>query len=474
MKRLTLKEALLGEQVNTEVKVMGWVRSIRKSKAFCFIILNDGSCQKNLQIIVDDIIPGYENFSTALAGTSMSIKGKLVHSGGKNQGIEMQGSHIEILGECDDSYPLQKKGTSLEFLRDVAHLRSRTNTFGAIFRVRHALAMATHQFFDKKGYYYLNSPIITGNDCEGAGELFQVTTLPLSKLPHLEDGKLDYTRDYFNKPTFLTVSGQLEGETHAMGLGAVYTFGPTFRSENSQTARHLSEFWMIEPEVAFAHLEDVADLAAEYIKFLISYSLENCKDELEFLNQRPRLKKGKLGDSPNGKIAHLEVLKTVRDSEFVHITYTKAIEILEQADEKFEYSTKWGEDLQTEHERFLTEKHFKSPVIVTDYPKEIKSFYMKTNQDGKTVRAMDVLVPGVGEIIGGSEREDRLDILIANMKEKGIDQKGLDWYLDLRRFGTAPHSGFGLGFERAVMYITGMSNIRDVIPFPRTPRNCEF
>lgn len=470
MTRLLVKNIVAENIMDVDATVKGWIRSVRNSKKFSFIVLNDGSCQDSLQIIVDDVLPNYAEVAGLLSGSAVAITGRLVRGGGKQQSIEMQAKSVEIIGKVDESYPLQKKATSLEFLREQAHLRIRTNTFGAIMRVRHHLAMATHEFFSKRGFFYLNSPIISGVDAEGAGEMFTISTLAsdISKAPKTKDGKLDFTKDYFGKETFLAVTGQLEGECYAMGLGAIYTFGPTFRSENSNTTRHLSEFWMIEPEVAFADLDEVAGLATDYIKYLIAYSLEHASKELEFLFSRE--------DSTAPK-NHMETLKHVRDSKFQRVTYTEAMEILSKVDpsvKKFEYPTQWGCELQTEHERFLAEEHFKMPVIVTDYPKEFKAFYMKQNPDGKTVRAMDILVPGIGEIIGGSQREDNLEKLTKRMDEMHMHQEPLWWYLDLRRFGSVPHAGFGLGFERALMYITGVNNIRDVIPFPRTPKNCDF
>ncbi len=461
VKRRTLKELFSGDFLGQEVVVKGWLRSVRNNKHFAFLVLNDGTTQGTLQIVADSVLDNYEKITSLLAGSSVGILGKVVESQGKNQSIELQAQHIEIYGEVDSTYPLQKKRTSLEFLREKAHLRVRTNTFGAVFRVRHALAFATHKFFNDRGFKYLHTPIITGSDCEGAGEMFQVTTLDMEQLPRDDKGRVDFSRDYFGKATNLTVSGQLEAECFAMGLGAVYTFGPTFRAENSNTTRHLAEFWMVEPEVAFADLDDDAQLASDYLKYLIDYALTTCSEEMKFFEQF--YQKG-LIDS----------LTQVRDSEFIKITYTEAINILEQSNKKFDFTPKWGADLQTEHERFLTEEHFQGPVIVTDYPKEIKAFYMKQNDDGKTVRAMDVLVPGVGEIIGGSQREDSYDKLVARIKELGQKVEDYWWYLDLRKYGSVPHSGFGLGFERAVMYITGMSNVRDVIAFPRTPKNAEF
>ena len=464
-KRITLKELFRTRPLQQQVLLKGWIRSVRKSKKFSFLVLNDGTTQKGLQLIADEVLDNYTEVSSLAIGTSVAVWGTLVESGGQAQDVEVQVGKFEIIGQSDVSYPIQKKSTSLEFLREQAHLRIRTNTFGAVFRIRHALAMATHKFFDERGFFYLNSPIITALDGEGAGEMFRVSTLDFANPARDSQGNIDYSKDYFGREVSLGVTGQLEGESHALGLGAIYTFGPTFRSENSNTPRHLAEFWMIEPEVAFADLDDIALLAADYIKYLIDYALKNCPDELDFLAAR---------NKAEGQENHLEVLKHVRDSEFVKITYTQAIEILSQSERKFEYSTEWGAALQTEHERYLTEIHFKAPVIVTDYPKECKAFYMKVNPDNKTVRAMDVLVPQVGEIIGGSQREDDYQILINRMKELKMKTDDYWWYLELRKYGSVPHSGFGLGFERAIMYITGMSNIRDVIPFPRTPKNAEF
>lgn len=462
MSRVKIKDIIKGQYTDQTVTVKGWVKSLRKSKAFSFVVINDGSSQKDFQIIVDDKLDQYEEFVTCKIGAALGLTGKIVVSGGKGQGFEMQASAITIYGKTTDQYPLQKKGTSLEFLRDISHLRARTNTFGAVFRVRHCLAMATHRFFSEQGFYYLNSPIITGLDAEGAGEVFRVTTFDLDKeLPKNEQGQIDYQKDYFGKAAFLAVTGQLEAEAHAMALGSVYTFGPTFRSENSNTARHLSEFWMVEPEVAFADLEEVAELGMNYLKYMIKAAMEECPEELELFSKF--YEKGLL-----------EKLKGVLNSPAQKITYTKAIDILMASKQQFEYEVAWGDDLKTEHERYLCETHFNGPVIVTDYPKDIKAFYMKQNDDGKTVRAMDVLVPGVGEIIGGSQREDDLIKLQNRMKEMNLPEKDYDWYLDLRRHGTAPHAGFGLGFERAIMYITGMSNIRDVIAFSRYPKHLEF
>lgn len=460
MKRSQIKTLLDGKQIGSEIIVKGWLRSIRKNKTFSFLILNDGSCQEDIQIVATDEVKGYEEIIKCLTGSSLSIKGKLVESGG-NQKVEVQASDIEILGAAPAEYPLQKKGTSMEFLREIAHLRPRTSTFGAVFRVRHELAMATHKFFSEKGFYYINTPILTAMDAEGAGELFRVSTLDPENTKRGKDGKVIWEKDYFGKEAYLCVTGQLEAEAFACSMGNVYTFGPTFRSENSHTTRHLSEFWMIEPEVAFADLDEVADLGAEYIQYMIKHALKHCKSELEFFNKF--IEKGLL-----------DKLNNVANSDFKKITYTEAVEIIQKSGKKFEFKVEWGSDLQTEHEKYLTDEHFKCPVIVTDYPKEIKAFYMKQNSDGKTVRAMDILVPGIGEIIGGSQRECDINKLETRMVEMGLDPKIYDWYLDLRRFGSVEHSGFGLGFERAIMYITGMSNIRDVIPFHRTPGNIAF
>ena len=462
MKRTQIKEILAGKHTDQEVIVKGWVRSLRKSKSFSFIVINDGSSQKDLQIIADDKLPNYEDLVTCRTGAAVGFQGKIVNSQGKGQGVELIAGSSEVYGKTDDTYPLQKKGTSLEFLREIAHLRARTNTFGAVFRLRHCLAMATHRFFSERGFYYLNSPIITGLDAEGAGEVFRVTTFdPDQELPKNDKKQVDYSKDYFGKPAFLAVTGQLEAEAHAMALGSVYTFGPTFRSENSNTARHLSEFWMVEPEVAFADLEEVAELGVDYIKYMIAAALKECPDELAVFERFYE----------KGLTARLQ---NVLDADVNKMTYTEAVETLQKSGEKFEYKVEWGGDLKTEHERYLCEKHFNGPVIVTDYPKDIKAFYMKQNDDGKTVRGMDVLVPGVGEIIGGSQREDDLEKLQTRMREMNLSDEDYSWYLDLRRYGSAPHAGFGLGFERAVMYISGMSNIRDVIAFSRYPGHLEF
>ncbi|MBI2520181.1 MAG: asparagine--tRNA ligase [Bdellovibrio sp.] len=460
---ITLREIFTSDLIGREVTIAGWVRSVRKGKQFSFVALNDGSTQENFQIVVDQKLSNYEEISGLLLGSSLEVKGLVVKSQGKGQTVEMQAVSANVFSKTDEEYPLQKKATSYEYLREIAHLRPRTQTFGAVFRLRSILSFATHEFFTKRGFYYLHSPIITAVDAEGAGEMFNVTTLDLNKLP-TTDGRVDYSQDYFGKKTNLTVSGQLGGECFAMGLGKVYTFGPTFRSENSNTARHLAEFWMIEPEVAFADLDDNAQLGADYVKFLISAALAHGPKEMEFLD--------KLGKEQGENL--IETLELVRDRDFVRISYTEAVEIVKKSGKKFEYPCDWGMELQTEHERYLTDIHFKGPVIVTDYPKQCKAFYMKQNSDGKTVRAMDILVPGVGEIIGGSQREEDYQKLMHRVEELKMNKEALWWYFDLRRFGSVPHAGFGLGLERAVMYITGMKNIRDVVPFPRTPKNADF
>ncbi|MCM1290872.1 MAG: asparagine--tRNA ligase [Prevotella sp.] len=446
--------------VGTEVDVKGWVRTRRGNKHVQFIALNDGTSIKTLQIVIDLAKFSEEELKTITTGSSIHVQGELVASQGKGQSVEVQAAEIEVYGTANpETFPLQKKGHSLEFLREIAHLRPRTNYFSAVLRIRHALAYAIHKFFNDKGFYYFHTPLITASDCEGAGAQFQVTTLDLDNLPKTEDGKTDFSSDFFGKQTCLTVSGQLEGELGATALGCIYTFGPTFRAENSNTPRHLSEFWMIEPEMAFYEIEDNMDLAEEFIKYCISYALENCKDDIEFLAEHFDK------ELP-------ERLKFVLENDFVRLPYTEGIKILEQSGKKFEFPVYWGVDLASEHERYLVEEHFKKPVILTDYPKEIKAFYMKLNEDGKTVRAMDVLFPKIGEIIGGSQREENLEKLEARVNELGLT--GMDWYVDTRRFGTVPHSGFGLGFERLVLFVTGMQNIRDVIPFPRYPNNCEY
>ena len=461
VKRTKVKD-LLRTEPGVEVLAKGWVRTKRGNKNVSFIALNDGSTINNIQIVADVAAFDDELMKKITTGACIAAYGKLVESQGSGQAVEIQAKELVLYGEADpNTYPLQKKGHSMEFLRSIAHLRPRTNTFGAVLRIRHAMAFAIHKYFNDKGFVYLHTPLITASDCEGAGEMFQVTTLDLNNPPRKEDGSIDYSQDFFGRQTSLTVSGQLEGELGAMALGEIYTFGPTFRAENSNTPRHLAEFWMIEPEMAFYEIEDNMALAEDFIKYLVRYALENCSDDLRFLNDM----------FDNELIARLEsVVKT----EFVRLTYTEGIKILENSGEKFEFPVSWGVDLQSEHERYLVEKHFKKPVIMTDYPKEIKAFYMKQNEDGKTVRGMDVLFPKIGEIIGGSEREASLEKLEARIDELGMSHSTLEWYLDTRRFGSAPHSGFGLGFERLLLFVTGMSNIRDVIPFPRTPKNAEF
>ncbi|MBW6497111.1 MAG: asparagine--tRNA ligase [Bacteroidales bacterium] len=450
---------LIGQKIN----VKGWVRTKRGNKNVNFIALNDGSIIHNIQIVVD--VQAFNNddlLKNVTTGSCISVDGLLVESQGQGQNIEIHASEIALYGSADpDKYPLQKKGHTLEFLREIAHLRPRTNTFGAIFRIRHALAFAIHKYFNDIGFYYLHTPIITGSDAEGAGAMFRVTTLDMQNPPRKEDGGIDYSEDFFGKETNLTVSGQLEGELGALALSNIYTFGPTFRAENSNTTRHLAEFWMIEPEMAFYDIKDNMDLAEDFLKYLIGYLLENCSDDLEFLQ--------KMYDKEL-----LDRLNFVVENKFERLSYTEAIEILLASGQQFEFPVSWGVDLQAEHERYLVEKHFKKPVILTNYPKEIKAFYMKINDDNKTVRAMDVLFPKIGEIIGGSQREENYDKLFGRIKEMGIHEEDVWWYLETRKYGTAPHSGFGLGFERLMLFVTGMGNIRDVIPFPRTPQNAEF
>ncbi len=462
MKRTKIKELLTSAKTGSEILVKGWVRTKRGNKNIAFIALNDGSTINNIQIVVDAASFDENLLKDITTGSCIAVKGQLVESQGQGQHVEVNASEIELYGKSDaETYPLQKKGHSMEFLRENAHLRFRTNTFGAVFRIRHAMAFAIHKYFNDKGFWYLHTPIITGSDCEGAGEMFHVTTLDLKNIPRNDAGNVDFKTDFYGKETHLTVSGQLEGELGALALGEIYTFGPTFRAENSNTPRHLSEFWMIEPEMAFYNLDDNMDLAEEFVKYLIRYALENCREDLEFLNNM--IEKGLL-----------ERLNFVLNNEFIRMTYTEAVSILTGSSRKWDYPVGWGRDLQAEHERYLVEEHFKRPVILNDYPKEIKAFYMKQNDDGKTVRAMDVLFPGIGEIIGGSQREENYDKLLSRIREMKMPEKDLWWYLDTRKFGTAPHSGFGLGFERLILFVTGMSNIRDVIPFPRTPKNAEF
>ncbi len=462
LKRSKVKELLNSAVAGSEVLVKGWVRTKRESRNIVFIALNDGSTINNIQIVADVASFDENLLKDITTGASIAVKGKLVESQGQGQKFEINAESIKIYGKCDaTTYPLQKKGHSMEFLREHAHLRFRTNTFGAVFRIRHAIAFAIHKYFNDKGFYYLHTPIITASDAEGAGEMFHVTTFDLKNVPLNEDGNVDYDSDFFAKETNLTVSGQLEGELGALALGEIYTFGPTFRAENSNTPRHLAEFWMIEPEMAFYDIKDNMDLAEDFVKYLIRYAIDNCRDDLEFLNNM--INKGLI-----------ERLMFVLENEFVRMTYTEAVAILTASGKKWEYPVSWGRDLQAEHERYLVEEHFKRPVILTDYPMDIKAFYMKQNDDGKTVKAMDVLFPGIGEIIGGSEREENYDKLLKRIQELKLPEKDLWWYLETRLFGTVPHSGFGLGFERMILFVTGMANIRDVIPFPRTPRNAEF
>ena len=451
-----------GNFIGKSVGVSGWVRTVRSSKAFGFIELNDGTFFKNLQIVFEEgRIDNFKDICKLGVGSSIIVEGELVESPGAKQPFEIRADKITVEGQCASDYPLQKKRHSFEFLRTIAHLRPRTNTFSAVFRVRSILAYAIHKFFQERDFVYVHTPIITGSDCEGAGEMFRVTTLDLNNLPRDEHGNIDNSKDFFGRETNLTVSGQLEGETYCMAFRNIYTFGPTFRAENSNTPRHAAEFWMIEPEIAFADLNDNMELAESMLKYIISYVLEHAPEEMEFFNS--------FIDN-----TLLERLNHIVNSDFAHVTYTEAIKLLEKEKDKFEYPVKWGADLQTEHERYLTEKIFKKPVFVTDYPKDIKAFYMRLNDDGKTVAAMDLLVPGVGEIIGGSQREERLDYLEKRIEELGMRKEDYWWYLDLRKYGGTKHAGFGLGFERAIMYITGMTNIRDVIPFPRTPKNADF
>ena len=449
------------EYIDKDVKVAGWIRTSRLSKNFGFIELNDGSFFKNMQIIVDEKLENFKEIGKLPISSSILVEGKLVSTEGAKQPIEIHATKITVEGESDNSYPLQKKRHTVDYLRTIAHLRPRSNMFSAVFRVRSVAAYAVHKFFQERNFVYAHSPIITGSDCEGAGEIFRITTLDLDNVPKTEEGKIDYSQDFFGKEANLTVSGQLNAEIMALAFRNVYTFGPTFRAENSYTGRHASEFWMIEPEIAFADLEDNMELAEDMVKYIINYVLEHCPEEMEFFNAF--VDKGLL-----------ERLHNIVNSDFIRITYTKAVELLLESGQKFEYPVEWGIDLQTEHERYITEQIFKAPVFVTDYPKDIKAFYMRLNEDGKTVRAMDLLVPGVGEIIGGSQREEREDVLLERIEEFGLNKEDYWWYLELRKFGTATHSGFGLGFERMIMYLTGVSNIRDVIPFPRTPKNCEF
>jgi len=475
--RVKVKELLATEPKNQEITVMGWVRTFRNNQ---FIALNDGSTNNNLQVVVE--LGAFDDslLKRITPGTSLKITGQLIASLGKGQKVEVKAHTLEILGDCPpEQYPLQLKNRpSLEYLREIAHLRFRTNTFGAVFRIRHSLAFAIHKFFNDRGFVYLHTPIITASDAEGAGEMFKVTTLPFDNPPRKEDGGIDFNEDFFGRATNLTVSGQLEGELGAMAFSEIYTFGPTFRAENSNTARHLAEFWMIEPEMAFYDLEDNMNLAESFIRSLIQYVMEHNREDLEFLAQRLAEEEKQKPQAERSEMGLIEKLEFVINNQFERITYTEAIDILLQSPaykkKKFQYEVKWGIDMQSEHERYLVEKHFKKPVIVTGYPKDIKAFYMRQNDDGKTVAAMDILVPGIGEIVGGSQREERLDKLEQRMQEMHIPADEMYWYLDTRRFGTVPHAGFGLGFERIVLFVTGMTNIRDVIPFPRTPKNADF
>ena len=464
VKRTKIK-AILAMEPGAEVLVKGWVRTKRGNKQVKFIALNDGSTINNVQIVAEAESFSEDLLKNVTTGASLAVRGLLVPSIGSGQAVEIKAEEIEVLGECDPvRYPLQKKDTTMEYLRTIAHLRPRTNTFGAVLRIRHAMAFAIHKFFNDKGFVYLHTPLITESDAEGAGDMFQVTTLDLKNVPLDKKGNVDFSRDFFGKKTSLTVSGQLEGELGATAVGEIYTFGPTFRAENSNTPRHLAEFWMIEPEMAFYDIKDDMDLAEEFVKYLVQYALDNCMDDLQFLNSK----------YDEGLI---ERLRSVLGIEFERVPYIRAVEILEEAianGHKFEFPVHWGTDFQSEHERYLVEKYFNKPVILTDFPKDIKAFYMKQNEDGRTVRGMDVLFPKIGEIIGGSEREASLEKLEQRISELGMSRKNLEWYIDTRRFGTVPHSGFGLGFERLLLFVTGMQNIRDVIPFPRTPKNAEF
>lgn len=459
---MRIKELLKSRNFGHEVVARGWVRTRRGNKNIAFVALNDGSIIHNIQIVIDMTAFDEELIKQVTTGSSIEVKGKLMESPGKEQQVEIHAESLKLYGTADpETYPLQKKGHTLEFLREIAHLRPRTNTFGAVLRIRHAMAFGIHKYFNDNGFYYLHTPIITGSDAEGAGEMFRVTTLNAKNPPLLDDGNINFAEDFFGRQTNLTVSGQLEGELGAMALSAIYTFGPTFRAENSNTPRHLAEFWMIEPEIAFYDIHDNMNLAEDFLKYLLRYALENCIDDLKFLSE--------MYDKEL-----VERLEFVINNSFERISYTQAVEILQKSEEKFEFPVSWGIDLQTEHERFLVERHFKKPVIVTDYPMAIKAFYMKQNVDGKTVRGMDVLFPKIGEIIGGSQREEDYDKLKRRMKELKLPEKEMWWYLDTRKFGSVPHSGFGLGFERLLLFVTGMGNIRDVIPFPRFPKNADF
>ena len=479
-KRTKIKELYSLQPLGEQITAMGWVRTKRESKNVVFIALNDGSTIRNLQVVADPAQTGEQLLKKITTGASLAVTGKLEESLGKGQSIELKAEKIEVLGEANpEEYPLQPKRHSLEFLREIAHLRPRTNTFGAVYRIRHAMIFAVHNFFNERGFLNMHTPIITGSDAEGAGEMFLVTTLDFEDYPRDDEGKPDFSRDFFGRQTNLTVSGQLEAELGALALSDVYTFGPTFRAENSNTSRHLAEFWMIEPEMAFYDLHDNMDLAEEFLKYLIAYALEHCREDLEFLDKRLRDEEKTRKKEERSDMSLLERLQFVLEHDFERLSYTEAVEILMNSKpnkkKKFQYIIEsWGADLQSEHERYLVEKHFKRPVILFDYPKEIKAFYMRQNEDGKTVRAMDILFPGIGEIVGGSQREERYDRLLNRIRELHMDEKNFWWYLDTRRFGSVPHSGFGLGFERFMVFITGLGNIRDVIPFPRTPGNAEF
>jgi asparaginyl-tRNA synthetase len=461
MRRTRIKDLLAQEESGGDVLVQGWVKTRRSSKAVSFLLVNDGSTLRDLQVVSDESLPNYREIEALTTGCSISVEGSLVDSPGKGQKFEVHAKRVELVGPSDpETYPLQKKRHTPEFLREIAHLRPRTNTFGAMARIRNATAFAIHSFFQDRGFYYIQTPIITASDAEGAGSMFRVTTLDLDHLP-TKDGVVDIDEDFFGKPTFLTVSGQLEVETFCLALSDVYTFGPTFRAENSNTSRHLAEFWMVEPEVAFCDLDGLAELAEDFLKYIFSHVLDKCGEDMAFFNQWY-------------ESTAISTLEGIVNSQFERLTYTEAVDLLKKSEESFEFPVEWGLDLQSEHERYLTEKKIRRPVIVTDYPREIKAFYMRSNDDGKTVRAMDALVPRIGEIIGGSQREERGEVLLARMRDAGLPEQSYSWYLDLRNYGTVPHAGFGLGFERTVQFITGVPNIRDVIPFPRTPKNAEF
>lgn len=480
LRRTKISTLLQTDSFDREVLVKGWVRTKRGNKHVNFIALNDGSSINSMQVVADPTVISEDILKRVTTGASIGVKGKLVASQGGGQSMEVQATELVVYGEADpEKYPLQPKKHSMEFLREIAHLRPRTNTFGAVFRVRHAMSYAVHQFFHEKGFYYWHSPIITGSDAEGAGEMFTVSTLDLNNPPRTEDGQVDYKKDFFGQATNLTVSGQLEGELGALALGEIYTFGPTFRAENSNTTRHLAEFWMIEPEMAFYDLKDNMDLAEEFLKYLVNHALNHCADDLAFFENRLLEEEKNKPTAERSEMTLTEKLRFVAENDFVRLTYAEAIDILRNSKpnkkKKFQFPVEgWGTDLQSEHERYLVEKHFKKPVILIDYPKEIKSFYMRMNEDQRTVAAMDILFPGIGEIVGGSQREERLDMLVKRMGEMSIPMEEMDWFLDTRRYGTVPHSGFGLGFERLMLFVTGLGNIRDVIPFPRTPGNAAF